>query len=170
MKGNTPVDQFPTTKDKTDEAKPDAAMSRRTVLRGALAAGCGLLVPAALLGCDTRKKEEAGSQGTTPMADPGASGLPPAPGAAPGAESAAPAAPAAPSANTAKAAQASVQYQTQPKGDQQCANCRYFVAASNTCQLVEGDISPKGWCILWAKGDISRREQRRDISRASQLA
>jgi hypothetical protein len=55
-------------------------------------------------------------------------------------------APAAP-----KVTQASVQYQTQPKGDQQCSGCRHFIADSNACKLVEGNISPDGWCVLWAK-------------------
>jgi len=26
-----------------------------------------------------------------------------------------------------------------------------FIAESNTCKLVEGQISPDGWCVLWAK-------------------
>jgi hypothetical protein len=44
-----------------------------------------------------------------------------------------------------------VQYQTQPKGDQKCGGCLHFIAESNTCKLVEGQISPDGWCILWAQ-------------------
>ena len=59
-------------------------------------------------------------------------------------ESAAPAAP-------VKASQASVQYQAQPKDGKKCADCMHFIAESNTCKLVEGDISPTGWCVLWAK-------------------
>jgi len=59
-------------------------------------------------------------------------------------ESAAPAAP-------AKVSQASVQYQTGPKDGKKCADCMHFIADSNTCKLVEGDISPTGWCVLWAK-------------------
>jgi len=113
--------------------------SRRIVLRGALAAGCSLLLPASLLGCS---KEEAGTAGTEP---------PPAPApdmAAPAAqapmESAAPAAP-------AKVSQASVQYQTEPKDGKTCADCMHFIADSNTCKLVEGDISPTGWCALWVQ-------------------
>lgn len=127
---------------------------RRAVLRGALAVGCGLLVPAALLGCEAGKEPETGAENDSaaPTADPASAGLPePAP--APGAESAAPAAP-------EKVSQASVQYQTQPKGDQKCANCTHFIAESNTCQRVEGDISPDGWCTLWAKGGLSGRYQR----------
>ncbi|MHB1215127.1 MAG: high-potential iron-sulfur protein [Thiobacillus sp.] len=138
-------------------------LSRRTILRGALAAGCSLLVPAALMGCS---KKEAGTASTEPgTSEPGTSGMAapsaPAPMESPSPsgqapmESASPpsqssmesAAPAAP----AKLSKASVQYQTEPKGDQSCANCLHFVAESNTCKLVEGDISPNGWCAIWTK-------------------
>jgi len=108
--------------------------SRRIVLRGALAAGCSLLLPASLQGCS---KKEAGTAGS-----PGTAGTEPPPTPAP--EMAAPAAP-------AKVSQASVQYQTQPKDGKTCADCMHFIAESNTCKLVEGDISPTGWCVLWAK-------------------
>jgi len=57
---------------------------------------------------------------------------------------------AAPTA-TKKVSKASVQYQTQPKGEQKCANCVNFIAESNTCKLVDGPISPAGWCSLWSK-------------------
>jgi hypothetical protein len=117
-------------------------LPRRIVLRGALAAGCSLLIPAALLGCDSGK--EAGSAGTgsaPPASGPEPTG-PTSP--APDMESATPAAP-------AKVTQASVQYQTQPKGEQKCAGCMHFIAESNTCKLVEGEISPEGWCVLWVR-------------------
>lgn len=105
--------------------------SRRVVLRGALAVGCGLLLPAALFGCDSKNGKT--STGAAPDSS-----------AAPSAESAAP-------AETAKVSQASVQYQSQPKGDQKCSECLHFIAESNTCKLVEGQISPDGWCALWAQ-------------------
>lgn len=54
------------------------------------------------------------------------------------------------SARAAKVGKASVAYQTSPKGDQQCSNCVQFVPP-NACNFVEGDISPSGWCQLWAK-------------------
>jgi len=41
-------------------------------------------------------------------------------------------------------------YQPTPKGDQRCDNCTLFVAPSS-CKLVEGDISPSGWCRLYQK-------------------
>lgn len=100
--------------------------SRRLVLRGALAIGCGLCLPIALSGCDSK---------------PGA-GSPPSGAASPG--SAAPAA-------AIKATQAGVQYQLQAKGEQKCSNCRHFIAAANTCVLVDGQIIPEAWCIIWAK-------------------
>ena len=104
---------------------------RRIVLRGALAVGCGLLAPIALSGCDSKK----GSNSTS---------------AAPASSPATSTASAAPAA-TGKVAQASVQYQTQPKGEQKCGGCQHFIAGSKTCMLVAGQISPEGWCSLWAK-------------------
>lgn len=121
----------------SDTTKDDIP-PRRRVLRGTLALGCGLLVPAALFGCDSGKQADA--TGTAPDAPP-----------PPGTDAAAPAAePAAPAA-AAKVSQASVQYQNQPKGDQKCSGCQHFIAGSNACALVEGQISPEGWCTLWAK-------------------
>ncbi|HWR78181.1 MAG TPA: hypothetical protein VN283_13345 [Thiobacillus sp.] len=104
---------------------------RRVVLRGALAMGCGLLLPAALFGCDSKKG--ANSTGAAQAGSPATS-----------ADAAAPAA-------TRKVSQASVQYQTQPKGGQKCDGCLHFIAGSNSCKLVEGQISPGGWCTLWAQ-------------------
>ena len=110
-------------KDKTSEAIPP----RRVVLRGALAVGCGLLLPAALFGCDSKKGENA--TGAAPAGEPASSP-----------DAAAPA---------GKSSQASVQYQAQPKGEQKCDGCLHFIAESTTCKVVEGQISPDGWCILW---------------------
>jgi hypothetical protein len=122
---------------------------RRNVLRGALAAAGSLLLPAALMGCDAGK--EAGSAGndSAAMADPASAGLP--------------------EAEQAKVSQASVQYQTQPNGEQNCASCMYFVVESNTCKKVDGDISSVGWCVLWTKADLSRSD-RRDGKSARGLA
>ena len=47
-----------------------------------------------------------------------------------------------------KAPQKTVQYQDKPKGDQQCDKCQHFVAP-DSCKLVDGKISPKGWCLLY---------------------
>jgi hypothetical protein len=47
-----------------------------------------------------------------------------------------------------KMAKQAAQYQDSPKGDQKCADCRFFVEGGS-CQLVEGEISPNGWCTLF---------------------
>jgi High potential iron-sulfur protein len=41
-------------------------------------------------------------------------------------------------------------YQDHPNKGQQCANCQFF-RPPKSCQLVEGDISPNGWCSYFAK-------------------
>ena len=118
---------------------PEAAIpSRRIVLRGALAAGCSLLLPASLLGCSKKGASTAGTEPPVPSPEMAA------PSSPVPSESAAPAAP-------VKVSQASVQYQDQPKDGKKCADCMHFIAESNTCKLVEGTISPSGWCVLWAK-------------------
>ena len=50
----------------------------------------------------------------------------------------------------AKMAQKAVEYQDTPKGDQECSNCSLF-QEPNACTLVDGEISPKGWCKFWVK-------------------
>jgi hypothetical protein len=47
-------------------------------------------------------------------------------------------------------AQKAVEYQDTPKGDQQCSNCSLF-QEPNACTLVDGEISPAGWCKFWVK-------------------
>jgi hypothetical protein len=42
-----------------------------------------------------------------------------------------------------------VKYQFEPKNGQQCSKCTHF-EPPNACKLVQGEINPKGWCILYA--------------------
>lgn len=107
-------------------------LPRRDVLRGALAFGCTLLLPTVFSGCDSKKGESPTSPAPAPAAPPATS-----------TDSAAP-------ATTTKVSQASVQYQTSPKGEQQCSTCMNFIPP-NACKRVEGQISPNGWCLLWTK-------------------
>jgi len=51
-----------------------------------------------------------------------------------------------------KARKADMQYQDKPKDGQDCDDCIHFVPgksakAMGQCQIVEGPISPNGWCI-----------------------
>ncbi len=43
-----------------------------------------------------------------------------------------------------------MKYQDKPNGSMQCDNCSQFVAP-NSCKVVEGTISPQGYCIAWVK-------------------
>ena len=48
-----------------------------------------------------------------------------------------------------KMPQRSVSYQPTPKGNLQCANCLNFEAPAS-CKLVDGTVSPSGWCTLYS--------------------
>lgn len=120
-------------------------IQRRVLLHGVLAAGATLL----FAGCDRQESEapaDAAAPGTpppmegtsTPQTDQSPTD------AAPPTDAAAP-----PAGAPAKVSKAQAQYQDTPKGDQKCSNCRFFVADSNTCTVVEGEISPDGWSALW---------------------
>ena len=41
-------------------------------------------------------------------------------------------------------------YQSTPKGTQNCAGCSLFQSPSS-CILVDGNISPNGWCRFYRK-------------------
>jgi hypothetical protein len=54
-----------------------------------------------------------------------------------------------------KASKAAMQYQDHPKGTLECKNCIQFIPgktakAKGTCKVVEGDISPQGYCVAFA--------------------
>jgi hypothetical protein len=47
-----------------------------------------------------------------------------------------------------KVSQVAAQYQDDPRGGLSCAACTFF-RRPRSCQVVEGDISPLGWCRLF---------------------
>jgi hypothetical protein len=51
-------------------------------------------------------------------------------------------------AQTAKLSQVTAQYQDHPRGGLSCIGCTFF-RRPRACQVVEGDISPNGWCKLF---------------------
>lgn len=62
---------------------------------------------------------------------------------------------AAASADSSKASQASMHYQTSPSGSMQCSGCQFFIPAQDTtssgsCKIVDGSISPHGYCIAYS--------------------
>jgi hypothetical protein len=50
----------------------------------------------------------------------------------------------------AKVAQNTVSYQGKPKDTQRCDGCNNF-QPPNACKMVDGEISPQGWCSLFTK-------------------
>ena len=58
-------------------------------------------------------------------------------------------------ADGSKASQASMHYQASPNGDKQCSGCNFFIPAADpsgngSCKLVDGSISPHGYCIAFS--------------------
>jgi hypothetical protein len=51
-----------------------------------------------------------------------------------------------------KMSKAQAEYQDSPKGIQMCATCSLF-DEPRACKVVEGDISPNGWCKAYAMAD-----------------
>ena len=49
-----------------------------------------------------------------------------------------------------KASKEAMKYQDKPSGDKQCSNCLNFIP-SISCAIVEGTVSPNGYCLAWAK-------------------
>ena len=41
-------------------------------------------------------------------------------------------------------------YQTGPNDGRQCAGCTHFTAPAS-CDIVEGDVSPQGWCQFFGQ-------------------
>jgi nitrous oxide reductase len=52
----------------------------------------------------------------------------------------------------AKAAKSAFQYQDKPKAGKKCANCSLYIpGAKGQCKVIEGDISPEGWCLAYVE-------------------
>ncbi len=55
----------------------------------------------------------------------------------------------------AKGSKSQFKYQDKPNGNQKCSECSLFVSAKSgsdaaSCKVVEGDISPSGWCTAYS--------------------
>ena len=55
----------------------------------------------------------------------------------------------------AKGSKSQFKYQDKPNGKQKCSGCSLFVpgktaTANGSCKVVEGAISPNGWCTAFA--------------------
>jgi len=53
-----------------------------------------------------------------------------------------------------KASKADFYYQEKPKDGKSCANCKLFIASTESgkgsCALVDGEVSPVGWCMAYS--------------------
>lgn len=49
-----------------------------------------------------------------------------------------------------KASKEAMKYQEKPNGDMKCSNCLQFEPPAS-CKVVDGKISPDGYCIAWVK-------------------
>ena len=49
-----------------------------------------------------------------------------------------------------KASKEAMKYQDKPSGDKQCSNCLQFDPPAS-CKVVDGAVSPSGYCIAWVK-------------------
>ena len=61
-----------------------------------------------------------------------------------------------PSTSYAGVPKAAMQYVDHPDGDKECSNCLQYIPGSNasangTCKLVDGDISPHGYCAAYSR-------------------
>jgi hypothetical protein len=120
--------------------------SRREALRGLLALGCGVFVTP-LPGCSARH-ETSQAEPASNLDAPAQANTPP-----PAFTATSPGLVAQPSgdAKDIKVAKYKVDYQDAPRKGRMCAKCANFIAETETCELVEGNISPLGWCKLWVR-------------------
>ena len=54
----------------------------------------------------------------------------------------------------AKSSKSAMKYQDSPKGADKCSGCKLFIPGKSakgkgTCKVVEGAISPNGWCVAY---------------------
>lgn len=68
--------------------------------------------------------------------------------------------PAKPKPGLQKRSKEKVGYRDQPYDGRSCAKCVLY-AGHGECVLVEGEVSPDGWCIQWTPATMGR--SRRDL-------
>jgi hypothetical protein len=51
-----------------------------------------------------------------------------------------------------------VGYRDEPYEGRSCAKCVLYVG-HNECVIVEGEVSPNGWCMQWTPATMGRRDE-----------
>jgi hypothetical protein len=54
------------------------------------------------------------------------------------------------SAKASQMSQKTAHYIAKSTNGKLCSGCKFF-EAPHACKIVEGDIAPNGWCMLWQK-------------------
>jgi hypothetical protein len=63
-----------------------------------------------------------------------------------------------PKATLKKRSKEAVGYRDEPYEGRSCGRCVLYVGYGE-CVLVEGEVSPNGWCIQWTPATMGRRRQ-----------
>ena len=63
-----------------------------------------------------------------------------------------------PKAILKKRSKEAVGYRDEPYEGRTCAKCVLYVGYGE-CVLVEGEVSPNGWCLQWTPATMGRRQQ-----------
>ncbi len=58
----------------------------------------------------------------------------------------------------AKTAKEVVKYQDTPKDGKVCRDCLHFIAETNECKTVAGPINPEGWCSIYFKNPMLKKD------------
>lgn len=58
----------------------------------------------------------------------------------------------------AKTAKEVVKYQETPKDGKVCKDCLHFIAETNECKTVAGAINPEGWCSIYFKNPMLKKD------------
>jgi hypothetical protein len=58
----------------------------------------------------------------------------------------------------AKTAKEVVKYQETPKDGKVCRDCLHFIAETNECKTVAGPINPEGWCSIYFKNPMLKKD------------
>ena len=50
-----------------------------------------------------------------------------------------------------KKSKSAVNFEHPAEGVDRCEDCKYFIAASDACKKVNGNIQPEDWCKLFSR-------------------
>ena len=63
-----------------------------------------------------------------------------------------------PKATLKKRSKEAVGYRDEPYEGRTCAKCVLY-SGNGECVLVEGEVSPNGWCLQWTPATMGRRRE-----------